>query len=101
MRSDLRGIVLVLPGGKPVSWERSRSHQLANVRMRPITSLLRRTLGDLYRVEQVRYRFRGWNAPDLPALADVQKVIDEHPDVPLVLVGHSMGGRVAARLSSR
>lgn len=56
--------------------------------MRPITNMLRRELGDLYVVHQVRYRCRGWNSPELPALSDVHQAIHAHPDIPIVLVGH-------------
>lgn len=58
-------------------------------------------IGDLYVVHQVRYRCRGWNSPDLPALSNVFQAIRGHPDTPIVLVGHSMGGRVAAHSSER
>lgn len=49
----------------------------------------------------LRYRLQGWNGGDDP-LSDARWALAElhrrHPDVPIVLVGHSMGGRVAAAL---
>jgi pimeloyl-ACP methyl ester carboxylesterase len=48
-------------------------------------------------VAQLSYRFRGWNAPDLDPVIDTRWALDQlRPlDVPVVLVGHSMGGRAA------
>ena len=47
----------------------------------------------------LRYRYRGWNAPAKDAQRDAQWALDQlgrrFPDVPVVLVGHSMGGRAA------
>jgi dienelactone hydrolase len=49
----------------------------------------------------LRYRFAGWNGRAADAFADVgwslARIRDEHGDVPVVLVGHSMGGRAVLR----
>jgi dienelactone hydrolase len=49
------------------------------------------------------YRYRGWNKPDLDPVADARWALDEigrrHPGVPVALVGHSMGARVALRVA--
>ena len=51
----------------------------------------------------MRYRVRGWNGEQASPLADVTSALDQvrarHGDVPIALVGHSMGGRVAMRLA--
>jgi dienelactone hydrolase len=51
----------------------------------------------------VRYGVRGWNAELASPLADVgsalRQVRQRHGDVPVVLVGHSMGGRAAMRVA--
>ena len=100
-----RGCVLVLPGGKVRSDRPSRSWQLANLRMAFISATLRRRLGPDVAVKRVRYRLRGWNSPQLDALHDAKQVLDRardrfEPDQ-IALVGHSMGGRVAAHLAAR
>ena len=47
----------------------------------------------------VRYRYRGWNGQQASPLADIDWALGEarrlHGDVPVVLLGHSMGGRAA------
>jgi dienelactone hydrolase len=53
-------------------------------------------------VALLRYRYRGWNAPDLDPVHDARWALRDlrrrHGDVPVVLVGHSMGGRAALRV---
>ncbi len=49
----------------------------------------------------LRNRYRGWNEPDLDAVADARwalaRAAERFPGLPVVLVGHSMGGRAALR----
>ena len=104
MDNTLRGGVLVLPGGKPESSVASRPWQLANQRMALLERSLRRRLGDGVAVRLVQYRLRGWNSDQLDALRDGQIALDEMREefdpTKIVVVGHSMGGRVAAHLSA-
>jgi pimeloyl-ACP methyl ester carboxylesterase len=99
------GCVLVLPGGKVRSDRSSRSWQLANLRMTFVAAALRRRLGPNVEVRRVRYRLRGWNNPRLDALHDARAVLDGVRDrfepAEIAVVGHSMGGRVAAHLATR
>jgi alpha-beta hydrolase superfamily lysophospholipase len=52
-------------------------------------------------VARVRFRHRGWNGAAEHPLADVadvlRRIADRRPGLPVVLVGHSMGGRAALR----
>ena len=52
-------------------------------------------------VARLRYRVRGWNGDGVDVLADVAHGLDELRDrfgpVPVVLLGHSLGGRAAVR----
>jgi len=97
-------IVLVLHGGKensfdPVSWRNG-----AGLRMRPIAATLR-ARGHRHGlvVERVRYRYRGWNGAEASPVVDARAALAgaraRHGDVPVVLVGHSMGARTALRLA--
>jgi len=93
----VRGIAVVLHGGRADSHARVRGAQLAVLRMRPFVADLRTTDGLV--VAQVRYRVRGWNGAERSPVADTGWALDRlaarFPDVPIGLVGHSMGGRTA------
>jgi pimeloyl-ACP methyl ester carboxylesterase len=95
-------VALVLPGGKADSFAPADLRQLAGLRMIPVARALaragrRRGLA----VWLVRYRVRGWNGEQMSPVYDTQWALEEvrrrHGDVPVVLVGHSMGGRTAIR----
>lgn len=89
-------VVLVLHGGKAHSTETGERKGLAYRRMLPFARMLARR-GPA--VSMLRYRVRGWNAPARDALVDARWAVgalaERHPDVPVVLLGHSMGGRAA------
>jgi len=89
-------VVLVLHGGRAHSRESGERKRLTYRRMVPFARALSRTGPAVY---LLRYRFRGWNAPAKDALRDAQWALGElaerFPGVPVVLVGHSMGGRAA------
>ncbi len=95
-----RVAVLVLHGGKAKSRGPVEPGQLAVRRMQPFARDLA-ALGDDLAVAQLRYRLRGWNDAGDDALADVAFALEtldaRYGGVPIVLVGHSMGGRAALR----
>lgn len=105
MDTNHSGCVLVLPGGKVSSDRPTRSWQLANIRMAFVARALRRGLGPDVEVRRVQYRLRGWNSPRLDALHDAESVLDDARErfqpARIAVVGHSMGGRVAAHLAAR
>jgi predicted esterase len=97
---DPAALVLVLHGGQAHGLARTRRYQPANLRMLPFAwSLARAGRGRGLGVWLVRYRHRGWNGPAMDAKRDALWALDEahrrHPGVPVVLLGHSMGGRAA------
>jgi len=100
-----RGVLLMLHGGKPhshrtvggrsASWRRTLSMQ------REIASPAQ-ALGLSTWV--LRHRVAGWNDPAAPspvpdALWALEQIRDEYADVPVVLLGHSMGARTAVRVA--
>ncbi|WP_232247487.1 alpha/beta fold hydrolase [Kitasatospora azatica] len=97
-----RGVVLVLYGGRVASTAPARPWQLAAVRMNGfVRPVARATAGGTVAVGLVRYRYRGWNGeradPARDVLAALDEVAAELGPVPVVLLGHSMGGRAALR----
>ncbi len=92
------GVALLLPGGTPRSTKPGSPHGVASLRMRTFQRSLEHAGVD---TELVTYRFRGWNDGDpVPdTAAAIAAVRGDRPGAPIVLVGHSMGGRVALRLA--
>lgn len=54
-------------------------------------------------VRLLRYRYRGWNRAEASPVSDaiwaLAQIRVERPGLPIVLVGHSMGGRAALRVA--
>ncbi|MDI9899782.1 alpha/beta hydrolase [Rhodococcus sp. IEGM 1409] len=96
---DQHLVVLVLPGGKVSSHRPARAWQLSNLRMCPFTAQLRRSG---VTAVQVRYRVRGWNGAERSPVADARAALESitkrDAQDQVILLGHSMGGRVAAEL---
>jgi alpha-beta hydrolase superfamily lysophospholipase len=72
--------------------------------MRPVASAIRRGNPDV-EVALLRYGSRGWNGPAADPVVDtiaaIQALARRRPGVPIILVGHSMGGRAALRCAGR
>lgn len=100
---DPRVIVVVLHGGREHSYERVCPRHLAVIRMRGFVPALR-SLDRRVAITTVRFRYRGWNEPHASPVEDANVVLarldERHPGVPVVLVGHSMGGRTALRVAA-
>jgi alpha-beta hydrolase superfamily lysophospholipase len=88
--------VLVLHGGRAASRASGERRRLAYWRMVPFALPLARAG---LAVHLLRYRYRGWNGAAADAARDaefgVAAVAARHPGLPVVLLGHSMGGRAA------
>ena len=102
-RGPTRAIAVFCHGGAAASLEPPRERALSLLRMRAVERFVHAAADDRgLATYLVRYRLAGWNGPAADAYADVrwalERVRAEHgPDLPVVLVGHSMGGRAALR----
>ncbi|WP_040589032.1 alpha/beta fold hydrolase [Sciscionella marina] len=97
-------VVLLLHGGRVMSGRRVNRCGLAYLRMLALGRRIgREPVRGGTAIGVLRNRYRGWNEPERDAIADARWAIGEarrrHPEAPLILVGHSMGGRVALRLA--
>ena len=100
-----RAVVLLLHGGQQHSVEPVKNRHASWWRM----AALARSLGGFARdhdfaVSLLQYGQRGWNdvndpSPVRDARAAITELSDRHPQVPIVLVGHSMGGHTACRVA--
>jgi predicted esterase len=104
-RGDLvaaQAVALVLHGGQENSSAPAAARHTAVLRMLPIASRLAASAGPAgLAVWRLRFRYRGWNKGAAHPLADVSWAVKQlrewHGEVPIVLIGHSMGGRAALR----
>jgi dienelactone hydrolase len=102
-RGETSGIALFCHGGTVTSIEPPRERALSLIRMRAFESFVHASTGDRgIGTALLRYRVAGWNGEAADAFQDVRWAISrlraEHgTDIPVVLVGHSMGGRAALR----
>jgi len=93
-------MILMLHGGKPnssaVVGDRSASWQRSAWMARSIADRAHEAATNVW---LLRYRERGWNGHGASPVADARWALDQiraaHGDVPVILLGHSMGGRVA------
>ncbi len=97
-----RAVPVFAHGGTVASVEPPRERALSLVRMRAIQEAVSQAAGGRgVETYLLRYRVAGWNGAAADAHADVRwsldRVRERHGDVPVVLVGHSMGGRAVLR----
>lgn len=97
------GVALVLPGAAiwspmPMTWQ-----DLGILRMLPVAKAIAGS-DDRIAVARLKYAIGGWNMNGTGAVIDAEWALDEaarrFPGVPVVVVGHSVGGRVALRLGA-
>ncbi len=97
-----RALVLLLHGGKDRSTEpvdnRSASWRRMAALQRAVTDTAHEAGASTW---LLRYRVRGWNggAPVTDARWALDEVRREHGGIPVVLLGHSMGGRTAVHVA--
>ena len=96
------GIVVVAHGGQVSGTQPTTAYQPAVLRMIPVAAAIRQALdGSGAVILRQRFRVRGWNGALASPVPDLEETLDDivvrYGLVPVVLVGHSMGARAAAR----
>jgi pimeloyl-ACP methyl ester carboxylesterase len=99
---DVRAVVMVAHGGTSVSTRPTNAAQLAVLRMIPVAQAIRQAVrGSHVAVWRPRFAVRGWNDAQASPVADLDRLMDGLAEtmgqVPVILVGHSMGARAALR----
>ena len=91
-------VVLVLHGGAVTGRQPNRPWSHNTIRLVPFARALAHVPGPIA-VARLRFRYRGWNGGEASPVHDARWALDQirsrYPGVPIVLVGHSMGGRTA------
>jgi len=96
--TSVRGVVVVAHGGQEMSTAATSAVQPAVLRMIPVAVAVGQAVrGRGVLVRRPRFQVRGWNGAQASPVQDLSDLLDDIRSdigpVPVVLVGHSMGGR--------
>lgn len=101
-QQECRGLVLLLHGGKPRSHQAVDSRSASWRRVRTLGRDLSPALhGAGLAVWVHRFTERGWNGDGADRIADAREALIEAKEleVPVVVLGHSMGARTAVQVA--
>jgi alpha-beta hydrolase superfamily lysophospholipase len=99
---ECRGLVLLLHGGKPRSTQAVDGRSLSWQRIRALGREISPRLHEAGLAVWVhRFTERGWNGGGADRIADAREALTEAKalEVPVVVLGHSMGARTAVQVA--
>lgn len=101
--ADAEAVVLVLHGGAAKSRRENEWWHLPVLRLLPVANAVARAGRGRVAVARLRFAVRGWNDMEESPVADarwgLEQVRAAYPGLPIGVIGHSMGGRVAIRVA--
>lgn len=99
-----KAVALFIHGGDVTGYLAMRRGDPAYLRMIPFARDVERRSRGRVGAAVLRLAVRGWNDPDKPAVEDARWALRElrrrYPNLPIAVVGHSMGGRVVLELAA-
>ena len=101
--ASAEAVVLLLHGGSPHQFTPVRAFDPSVLRLIPFGRSVGHAGGGRIALASLRYAVRGWNGHHESPLPDarwaIDRIAERFGDLPVGLVGHSMGGRVALRMA--
>jgi alpha-beta hydrolase superfamily lysophospholipase len=100
--AHVEAVVLLLPGGRTDSFASVRAFDPSVLRLVPFGRDVLRAGHGRIALATLRYAVRGWNGERESPLPDARwaldRIAERFGNLPVGLIGHSMGGRVALRV---
>ena len=98
-----QAVVLVLHGGAERGRRANRWHNLHVLRLRPFATQIARAGHGRLAVARLLFGVKGWNGDGSQPIAEARSALmairAAYPGLPIGVVGHSMGGRVALAIA--